>query len=91
MFLVDSHCHLDGLDYEKLHGGVDDVLAKARERDVKFMLAVACTLPGYRAMAELIGDRPEVSFSCGVHPLNIEGGYDFEELRTQAADARVVG
>ncbi|WAT11130.1 metal-dependent hydrolase [Rouxiella badensis] len=90
MFLVDSHCHLDGLDYEKLHGGVDDVLAKARERDVKFMLAVACTLPGYRAMAELIGDRPEVSFSCGVHPLNIEGGYDFEELRTQAAGARVV-
>ncbi len=41
MFLVDSHCHLDGLDYESLHKDVDDVLAKAAARDVKFCLAVA--------------------------------------------------
>ena len=90
MFLVDSHCHLDSLDYQTLHGNLDNVLVKARERDVKFMLAVATTLPGYRAMAEMIGDRPEVAFSCGVHPLNIEEGYDFDELRTLAADPRVV-
>ena len=36
MFLVDSHCHLDGLDYQSLHKNVDDVLAKAAARDVKF-------------------------------------------------------
>jgi len=90
MFLVDSHCHLDSLDYQALHTSVDDVVEKARARDVKFMLAVATTLPGYRAMAELIGTRPEVAFSCGVHPLNIEEGYDFEELRFLAADSRVV-
>ena len=58
MFLVDSHCHLDSLDYNELHSGVDNVLEKARERDVKFMLAVATTLPGYEAMTQLIGDRP---------------------------------
>ncbi|MGT3087804.1 metal-dependent hydrolase, partial [Salmonella enterica] len=33
MFLVDSHCHLDGLDYQSLHKDVDDVLAKAAARD----------------------------------------------------------
>ena len=44
MFLVDSHCHLDGLDYQSLHKNVDDVLAKAAARDVKFCLAVATTL-----------------------------------------------
>lgn len=32
MFLVDSHCHLDGLDYQSLHKNVDDVLAKAAAR-----------------------------------------------------------
>jgi TatD DNase family protein len=49
MFLVDSHCHLDGLDYQTLHKNVDDVLAKAAARDVKFCLAVATTpwLPQY--------------------------------------------
>ena len=70
MFLVDSHCHLDGLDYQTLHKNVDDVLAKAAARDVKFCLAVATTLPGYRSMRELVGTRDNVVFSCGVHPLN---------------------
>ena len=54
MFLVDSHCHLDGLDYESLHKDVDDVLAKAAARDVKFCLAVATTLPGYLHMRDLV-------------------------------------
>lgn len=90
MFLVDSHCHLDGLDYENLHQDITDVLAKAAARDVKFMLAVATTLPGYKAMTQLIGDRPEVAYSCGVHPLNQAEPYDFAELRQLAADPRVV-
>ena len=81
MFLVDSHCHLDGLDYQSLHKNVDDVLAKAAARDVKFCLAVATTLPGYRAMRELVGERENVVFSCGVHPLNQDEEYDVEELR----------
>ncbi|MDW8847516.1 metal-dependent hydrolase [Erwinia sp. P7711] len=90
MFLVDSHCHLDGLNYETLHQDVSDVLAKAAARDVKFMLAVATTLPGYKAMTTLIGDRPNVAYSCGVHPLNQAEPYDFAELRQLAADERVV-
>ena len=90
MFLVDSHCHLDGLDYQSLHKDVDDVLAKAAARDVKFCLAVATTLPGYRSMRELVGERDNVVFSCGVHPLNQDETYDVEELRRFAAEEGVV-
>jgi TatD DNase family protein len=90
MFLVDSHCHLDGLDYQTLHKDVDDVLAKARSRDVKFCLAVATTLPGYRAMRKLIGEREDVAFSCGVHPLNQDESYELEELLRLAAEPGVV-
>ncbi|MEH0876269.1 metal-dependent hydrolase [Pectobacterium cacticida] len=90
MLLVDSHCHLDGLDYQSLHNDVSDVLEKAKRRDVGFCLAVATTLPGYRAMVELIGERDDVAFSCGVHPLNQEAPYDYAELRELASDSRVV-
>ncbi|SFM92120.1 TatD DNase family protein [Izhakiella capsodis] len=90
MFLVDSHCHLDGLDYENLHHDIDDVLAKAAARDVKFCLAVATTLPGYRAMVKQIGERSNVAYSCGVHPLNLDEEWDFSELHQLAADERVV-
>lgn len=90
MLLVDSHCHLDSLDYQTLHRNVDDVLAKAKARDVGFLLAVATTLPGFLAMTSLIGERENVAFSCGVHPLNLEGGYDFEQLAKLAAADNVV-
>lgn len=38
MFIVDSHCHLDALDYENLHKNIADVVEKARTRDVKHCL-----------------------------------------------------
>ncbi|WP_350304789.1 metal-dependent hydrolase [Photorhabdus viridis] len=90
MLLVDSHCHLDCLDYEKLHKNVDDVVAKAADREVKFMLAVATTLPGFRQMKTLIGKRENIVFSCGIHPLNLDEGYDFDELARLAAGNEVV-
>lgn len=90
MLLVDSHCHLDSLDFSALHQNVDDVLAKAKARDVGFVLAVATTLPGYLAMTQLIDQRNDVAFSCGVHPLNLDGGYDYVELRRLAAEKQVV-
>ncbi|WP_130834720.1 metal-dependent hydrolase [[Erwinia] mediterraneensis] len=90
MFIVDSHCHLDGLDYEKNHRDLDDVITKAAARDVKFMLAIATTLPGFHTLKALVGDRSNIALSCGVHPLNQETPYDVEEFRRLAADERVV-
>jgi len=90
MFLVDSHCHLDSLDYQTLHKNVDEVLEKAAARDVKFCLAVATTLDDYQAMRQLVGERDNVAFSCGVHPLNQDKAYPIEELRRLAAEPGVV-
>lgn len=90
MLLIDSHCHLDSLNFDTLHQNVDDALVKAKARDVGYVLAVATTLPGYQAMTQLIGQRDDVAFSCGVHPLNLEGGYDYAELRRLAAAEQVV-
>ena len=31
MFIVDSHCHLDALDYETLHENIADVVEKVKK------------------------------------------------------------
>ncbi|EFL91954.1 putative metallodependent hydrolase [Candidatus Regiella insecticola LSR1] len=90
MLLIDSHCHLDSLDYQQLHADVDDVLAKAKARGVGFVLAVATTLPGFSAMVELIGERKNVAFSCGVHPLYLKESYDDKKLLKLASASKVV-
>ncbi len=90
MFLVDSHCHLDALDYVNLHKDVDDVLKKAQARDVKFCLAVATTLESYQALRAQLNGHQNVAYSCGIHPLNMEDGGNIEELEALASDSAVV-
>lgn len=70
MFLVDSHCHLDGLDYN--NKSLDDILLEAKKRSVKHCLSVSTTLSGFRSMQKWLQPyQSEISLSCGVHPLNL--------------------
>ena len=88
--LVDSHCHLDRLDFGKKHKDITDVLAKAGARGVSHLLCVSVTLEQFPAMLEAITPFPNVFASCGVHPLDQESALSPEQLRTLAADPRVV-
>ncbi|MDT9587182.1 MAG: YchF/TatD family DNA exonuclease [Candidatus Arsenophonus melophagi] len=90
MFLIDSHCHLDSLNYINKHKDIDDVIAKAQANEVKFILAVATTLPGFVSMKKNIGKRNNVAFSCGIHPLDLDKGYDFDKLKHFASGSEVV-
>lgn len=88
--LIDSHCHLDKLDYDALHQNVADVLDKAKARGVDYFLSVGVTLDSFPAMLEMVRPYPEVFASCGVHPLDIENGFDYDRLKALAGDDRVV-
>ncbi|PJG83905.1 TatD family hydrolase [Caviibacterium pharyngocola] len=91
MFIVDSHCHLDALDYENLHRDVEDVVEKARLRGVKHLLAVGVTLNRYIQMYETLKHFNEISLSCGVHPLDLdEEPFDYARLLKLARDKKVV-
>ncbi|AIN47349.1 metal-dependent hydrolase [Candidatus Palibaumannia cicadellinicola] len=91
MFLIDSHCHIDKLNYHSLHRDVTDVMNKAKIRDVRLILAVCTILPNFDNMTAFIGRRDDILFSCGIHPLNInEQPYDLFELGRIATRENVV-
>ncbi|EIJ70483.1 TatD family hydrolase [Pasteurella bettyae] len=91
MFIVDSHCHLDSLDYEKLHTNVDDVIEKAKARGVKHFLSIGVTLGRFEAMRDLVAHRDDVSLSCGLHPLDLgDERFDRQRLEQYATDKRVI-
>ncbi|WWO95231.1 MAG: YchF/TatD family DNA exonuclease [Candidatus Dasytiphilus stammeri] len=71
MFLVDSHCHLNQLNYINVHKNIDDVLKKAADNHVKFMLSVSTTISEYIDMVKIIGQKSQVAYSCGLHPLYV--------------------
>lgn len=88
--LVDSHCHLDRLDYEKKHHDVADVLQKAQQQGVTHFLSVSVTLEAFPAMLASVLPFPHVFASCGVHPLDLSSPWSGEQLRELAVNPRVI-
>ncbi len=87
---VDSHCHLDKLDYQELHTGIEDVIAKAKAANVTDLLSVGVTLDSFPNMLEMIKPYENVYASCGVHPLDVESDFSLDTLHKCAAHPRVV-
>ncbi|MBD1557948.1 YchF/TatD family DNA exonuclease [Vibrio sp. S9_S30] len=87
---VDSHCHLDKLNYEELHSGVADVVAKAEKAKIEHLLSVGVTLESFPKMMEMIEPFTNVSASCGVHPLDVESAFCFDKLYDYARHPRVI-
>lgn len=89
MFLVDSHCHLDSLNYEQKTAAA--VIDYALTRDVKYCLSVATSLSGYQSMRNTLDSFDNLAFSCGVHPLNLaDEPFDLALFKRLATDSRVV-
>jgi TatD DNase family protein len=87
--LVDSHCHLDMLNLE--NDSLDQVLDAARENGVGHLLCVSVSLERFERMLALIGDRPGISVSVGVHPDGIDVmDPDEDQLVALAAHKKVV-
>ncbi|AKZ65969.1 Putative deoxyribonuclease [Candidatus Palibaumannia cicadellinicola] len=64
---------------------------KARMRDVRLILSVCTMLSNFDRITSLIGNRNDILYSCGIHPLNIDvPPYDLLALRTRAARNDVV-
>lgn len=87
---VDSHCHLDKLNYQDLHQSVADVVHKAKIAKVDSLLSVGVTLDSFPSMLEAITPFDNVYASCGVHPLDVNSPFDMDLFRQYAAQPKVV-
>jgi TatD DNase family protein len=87
---VDSHCHLDKLDYQDLHFDIADVINKSSQVNVSQILSVGVTLEAFPNMIAMIEDYPQVHASCGVHPLDVDSDFDLETFYQYARHPKVV-
>lgn len=89
MFLIDSHCHIDMLDYKILHKDLNDVIKKAKLKEVKFILAVSISLKSCKNIIRKIINNNSIACSCGIHPLNKEK-YNIKSLMKLASHPKVI-
>lgn len=89
--LVDSHCHLDRLDFVQLGGDLYDVFTVAQQHGVTHMLCVCIDMDNFPAVMTLANQFPQVFASVGVHP-NEKDTHDpdVQELIKLAQSPKVV-
>ena len=88
--IVDSHCHLNRLEFDKLGMDLEQVLAQARQRQVEHFLCVCIHLEEFESMFTQVKGYTDISVSCGVHPLYQEQALDVQRLERLASDPQVV-
>ncbi|QCI20491.1 YchF/TatD family DNA exonuclease [Buchnera aphidicola (Brachycaudus cardui)] len=72
MFFIDSHCHIDRLNYNLLHQNIEDVLKKSFNNDVRKILTVSTSINNFYKIKKLCQKYISILYSCGIHPLNCE-------------------
>ncbi|WP_295165241.1 YchF/TatD family DNA exonuclease [uncultured Buchnera sp.] len=72
MFLIDSHCHLDRLNYNLLHKNIEDMLKKSCKNYVKNFLTISTSINNFYTIIKLFQKYDFIFYSCGVHPTNCQ-------------------
>ncbi len=73
MQIVDSHCHLNKLDFVKFGGNIESVITHAKELSVIKFLCVCIDLEHFDEILFLAKKYPQIYASVGVHPVNTKG------------------
>ncbi len=69
MNLIDSHCHLDRLEFNHPDENLQTVLAQARDRHIGGFLCVDIDLDNFADVKRIAESAPDIWCSAGVHPL----------------------
>ena len=89
--LIDSHCHLNLINYTELGVDINAVVRAALDNDVLHMLCVGTNLKESETVICIAEQFPEVSASIGLHPNEaVETEPTFDELVALAAHPKVV-
>jgi TatD DNase family protein len=89
--LIDSHCHLNLIDYAALGMNINAVVRAALDNDVLHMLCVGTNLKESEAVIRIAEQFPEVSASIGLHPNEtVETEPTFDELVALAGHPKVI-
>lgn len=89
--LVDSHCHLDLLEYKKLKITLEEILEQAKAHDVEHILSVSVELERFDALLEQAMPYQQVSLSYGQHPTDDPGSVpNVESLCEQGQHSKVI-
>lgn len=82
--LIDTHTHLERFARE---GSLNETLAAAKAAGVGRMVAIGTSTKDWSLYADIARERPEVEHAVGMHPCDVEDGWEaaLPEIRARFA------
>ena len=89
--IVDSHCHLD---YDNLFNELDEVVKRAENNDVKYMLTICTTLKSFQKIKIIINKYKNIYGTFGIHPHETKNFKNIDSkfiLDSQCKNKKIIG
>ncbi len=88
--LVDSHCHLD---YEVFSEDFSQMLARAKDNDVRLMQSICTKIVDFPKIKKLIESYPQIYGSIGIHPHEVDEHPEIsvEDLLEYTKHPKIIG
>ena len=67
--IIDSHCHLD---YSNLYEDLDEIIKRAEDNNVKYLLTICTTLESFEKIKLIINKYKDIYGTLGIHPHETE-------------------
>lgn len=90
--LIDSHCHLNLLEFKELYNNLDEVLEDCKLSNIIHLLCVSIDLKAFPELLNISKLYNNISISAGVHPneYDIDLNNLYRDLLKQAENQQVV-
>ncbi len=63
--IIDSHCHLD---FTNIYNQLDDIVDRAKDNDVNYLLTICTTLKSFEIIKLIINKYKNIYGTFGIHP-----------------------
>ena len=90
MFLVDSHCHFDLLDFTSHQNDLHEVITRAKSEGVEYFLNVCVKLADFYRVLKIAEQYPFISASVGSHPNEMDEDVDIHTLLDLGSHPKVI-
>ncbi|WP_343154623.1 TatD family hydrolase [Buchnera aphidicola (Pseudoregma panicola)] len=90
MILIDSHCHLDKINYKKIKKNIYQILEEAKKKNIKYILNVSTSINNFDKMNVLLKNKKNIFYSCGIHPFYYKKNIKIENIRKRLKNKKVI-
>ncbi|BGI51471.1 MAG: metal-dependent hydrolase [Buchnera aphidicola (Ceratovacuna japonica)] len=90
MILIDTHCHLDKINYKKIKKNIFQILKEAKKKQVKYILNVSTSIKNFDKMKILLKNKKNIFYSCGIHPFYYKKNIKVKEIRNRLKEKKVI-